>query len=131
MEHDVYHTDKDLLSNAFSVGSDDSCYHIDGAKMRYANSEYLSLVFEHRPLLESPQSPDVIPCNKANVIQQLQTALRLEWATLPPYLTTLYTTDPTSNSEIYSLIQSIVLQEMLHFALVGNMLISLGAVPKC
>lgn len=71
-----------------------------------------------------------LPCTKMSVTHQLQTALRLEWATLPVYLTSLYSIAEGCNLEIYNLIRGVVMQEMLHFALVGNMIIALGDVPK-
>jgi hypothetical protein len=49
---------------------------------------------------------------------------------LPAYLTTLYSIPHGCNVEIYNLIRLIVMQEMFHFALVGNILIALGEVPE-
>jgi hypothetical protein len=46
------------------------------------------------------------------------------------YLTTLYSIADGCNVEIYGLIRNAIMQEMLHFSLVGNMLISLGEVPE-
>jgi hypothetical protein len=69
-------------------------------------------------------------CNKSSVVRQLQTALRLEWSTIPAYLTTLYSIPHGCNVDIYNLIRLIVMQEMFHFALVGNLLIALGEVPE-
>ena len=73
---------------------------------------------------------DLLMCSKRNIARQLQTALQLEWSTIPVYLTSLYSIMDGCNDEIYDLIRSAVMQEMLHFSLVGNMLIALGEVPQ-
>src|SRR6266702_7216455 len=51
----------------------------------------------------------------------LQTAMQLEFATIPPYLCAQWSinSDP---SGVGSLIEDVVVQEMFHFALAGNML---------
>jgi len=51
----------------------------------------------------------------------LQTAMQLEFATIPPYLCAQWSinSDP---SGVGSLIEGVVVQEMFHFALAGNML---------
>jgi hypothetical protein len=51
----------------------------------------------------------------------LQTAMQLEFATIPPYLCAQWSinSDP---SDVASLIEDVVVQEMFHFALAGNML---------
>lgn len=72
------------------------------------------------------EEPD---CNRANVIEQLQTAVSLEWATLPPYLTSLYSIVEGCNTEIYGIIRSIIIQEMLHFTQSANILIAMGEDP--
>lgn len=59
----------------------------------------------------------------------LQTAVELEFSTLPPYLTALYSITDNS-SYAYQLIRSVALEEMLHFNLAANMLLSVGGTPK-
>src|SRR6476661_7371680 len=56
-------------------------------------------------------------------------ALMLEHATIPPYLYALYSLDPAKNGEIADLIQSVVVEEMLHMTLVCNILNALGGTP--
>lgn len=59
----------------------------------------------------------------------LQIALRLEHATIPPYLYALYSLKPGSNFEIAQILRSIVLEEMSHMAIVCNILNALGCTP--
>lgn len=59
----------------------------------------------------------------------LQTAIRLEFATLPPYLTALFSIIDGCNYEVEERILSVAMQEMLHFALASNLLIALGGHP--
>src|SRR5216683_1641034 len=59
----------------------------------------------------------------------LQTAMQLEFSTIPPYLCAQWSinADP---SGVADMIGNIVLQEMYHFALAGNMLTAIGGVPS-
>ncbi|QPF81880.1 ferritin-like protein [Bradyrhizobium genosp. L] len=59
----------------------------------------------------------------------LQTAMQLEFSTIPPYLCAQWSIndDPSSVS---GMIEDIVVQEMFHFALAGNMLTAIGGVPN-
>ena len=59
----------------------------------------------------------------------LQTAIRLEFATLPPYLTALYSIIDGCNVEVQRVLYSICMQEMLHMAQAANLLIALGGHP--
>jgi len=59
----------------------------------------------------------------------LQTAIRLEFSTLPPYLTAFFSIREGCNVEVQDLIRSVVLQEMLHMAQAANLLIALGGRP--
>ena len=68
-------------------------------------------------------------CTLSNLRTQLQTAIQLEWATIPPYMTSLYTIAEGCNREIYSLVRSIIIQEMLHMSLAGNILMAIGGDP--
>ena len=62
-------------------------------------------------------------------MEQLQTAIQLEWATIPTYLTSLYTIVDGCNTEIYEIIQSVVMQEMLHMTISTNILIAMNGRP--
>lgn len=60
----------------------------------------------------------------------LQNAMGLEHATIPPYLTMLYTLGEQSDWYVTEAIRSVVIEEMLHFVLAGNVLNAIGGVPK-
>jgi len=62
--------------------------------------------------------------------QKLQTAIGVEFGTLPPYLYALYSIRPGANSEAAALIRSVALQEMIHMCLACNILNALGGNPK-
>lgn len=58
----------------------------------------------------------------------LRVALRIELATIPPYLYAMYSiADRSSRPSL--LLRSIVAEEMLHAALVGNLMLATGADP--
>lgn len=59
----------------------------------------------------------------------LQQAIELEHATIPPYLYAKYSLDATRNAEISSIIDSVVIEEMLHMTLASNILNALGGTP--
>ena len=60
----------------------------------------------------------------------LQTALEIEHATIPPYLTALVSIKRGYNIEVQKIIKTIIRQEMLHMALVANILNAIGGRPK-
>jgi hypothetical protein len=60
----------------------------------------------------------------------LQQALEIEHATIPPYLYAFYSLAPTSNHQIRGILLSVVLEEMLHMALVCNVLNAIGGAPE-
>lgn len=61
--------------------------------------------------------------------EHLQWAVIVEFTTIPLYLTAMYSvTDKTS--DVYALIRSVVLEEMLHLNLASNLLNGIGATPK-
>jgi hypothetical protein len=59
----------------------------------------------------------------------LQTAMQLEFSTIPPYLCAQWSIkdDP---GKVAKIIRRIVIQEMYHFALAGNMLTAIGGLPN-
>ena len=67
-------------------------------------------------------TPDILKKN-------LQTAISLEFSTIPPYMTALYSIKDGYNKEVYQNIRSVVMQEMLHLAQAANILISIGGQP--
>jgi len=62
--------------------------------------------------------------------QALQIAIRLEFATIPPYLYALYSIKPAQNRDIAGLIKSVVVEEMLHLALDCNILNAICGCPR-
>ena len=60
----------------------------------------------------------------------LQTALELEHATIPTYLTALASIKYSYNLEIQRVMKAIIIQEMMHMALVGNILNAIGGEPS-
>ena len=68
-------------------------------------------------------------CSPAVLKDDLQTAINLEFSTIPPYLTALYSIKDGYNRFVYDTIRSVVMQEMLHLAQAANLLISIGGTP--
>ncbi len=64
------------------------------------------------------------------LIPLFQKALQIEHATIPPYLTALYSLRRGTNSEIHSVIQSVVIEEMLHVTICANIINALGGSPS-
>jgi hypothetical protein len=61
--------------------------------------------------------------------RHVETAIRIELSTIPPYLFTLYSIEDLESSAAL-LIRSIVAEEMLHAALTTNLLLALGGTPR-
>jgi Ferritin-like len=61
--------------------------------------------------------------------KHLQWALCVELGTIPPYLCALYSIVDLS-TEAANLVRSVVVEEMLHMALISNLMNSLGAKPS-
>jgi len=60
----------------------------------------------------------------------LYLAIQLEHATIPPYLTALYSIVPGTNSDVSHIIRVVVVEEMLHLTLAANLLNSIGGSPN-
>jgi hypothetical protein len=74
-----------------------------------------------------------LPINDIDGLRDaLQNAIKLEHATIPPYLTAFYTLSGSSASVSFAkrLIRGIVNQEMLHMALACNILNAIGGAPR-
>lgn len=70
-----------------------------------------------------------MPINdRRDLHEHLETAIRVELATVPPYLYAMYSIEDR-NSEAALLLRSIVVEEMLHAALVTNLLLATGGRP--
>ncbi|GLT17679.1 hypothetical protein GCM10007938_14570 [Vibrio zhanjiangensis] len=59
----------------------------------------------------------------------LEAAIQLEHATIPPYLTALYSIYPNTNLEAVATIRAVLVEEMLHLTLAANVLNSVGKKP--
>jgi Ferritin-like len=71
---------------------------------------------------------DPVDCIK----RSLRAAIKLEFATIPPYLVALWSIrnpDPTHPDAVWLAIREIVVEEMLHLGLACNMLAGLGELP--
>ncbi|WP_052230283.1 ferritin-like protein [Streptomyces sp. CT34] len=66
---------------------------------------------------------------KKGLLKLLQAALKLELTTVPLYLTGMYTIKPGTNREAFLTMRSVVMEEMLHMALVSNLINALGGQP--
>ncbi len=91
---------------------------------------------DHDDVLETGhQQPDpliaVAPviADKRDLWEHLRAAMTLELATIPVYLTALYSIRPGHNDEAAGIIRSVVMEEMLHMALVANLLNATGGEP--
>jgi len=62
--------------------------------------------------------------------EHLQTAIEIEWSTIPPYLCALWSIEEGSNELAASCIRDVVLEEMLHVTLVCNLLNAIGGSPR-
>jgi hypothetical protein len=60
----------------------------------------------------------------------LQTAIELEHSTIPPYLCALYSIRAGTNIEAAAIIETVVMEEMLHMVLVANVLNAVGGTPS-
>lgn len=61
-----------------------------------------------------------------SIQDRLQKAIELELSTIPPYLTAYFSIKLNTNKMASEIIRSVVMEEMLHMALAGNLLISIG-----
>lgn len=61
--------------------------------------------------------------------QFLYLALRIEHATLPPYLTALYSIMPGTNQDSVQILRVIAVEEMLHLTFAANLMNAIGGEP--
>lgn len=59
----------------------------------------------------------------------VQKAIELEHATIPPYLTAMFSLKRGTNDHIRQIIHSVVIEEMLHMCIASNLLNALGGAP--
>lgn len=65
----------------------------------------------------------------ADLFEMLQKAIELEHATIPPYLTALFSLKPGTSKDTARIIHSIVIEEMLHMTIAANILNALKGSP--
>jgi hypothetical protein len=65
----------------------------------------------------------------AGLHRHLQAAIQLEHATIPPYLTALYSIRPGTNSPARQVLRAVAVEEMLHLTLAANILNAAGGTP--
>src|SRR5437763_959463 len=74
---------------------------------------------------------DVSPANRDLdwIKTSLQNAVRLEFATIPPYLCGMWSVKH-DNDPVFRIIKKVAVDEMRHMGLALNMLVAVGGVPK-
>ena len=60
----------------------------------------------------------------------IQKTIELEFATIPPYLTAMMSLRVDANREIWEILHSVVVDEMLHMLINCNLLVALGGKPR-
>jgi hypothetical protein len=60
----------------------------------------------------------------------LKQAMAIEHATLPPYITALYSMKPGTNIEAFHILRAVAVEEMLHLTLVANVFNAVGGDIK-
>lgn len=98
--------------------------------LSYARREML-LHWLKQPYYTTPLSSNFHPISCIEDLKKaLQSALELEHATIPVYMTALYSIKTGTNVEVAKTIQGILVQEMSHVALVCNLINAIGGKPK-
>lgn len=74
-----------------------------------------------------------MPLHRIETVEELHgylhAALQLEHATIPPYLTALYSIHSGTNSDAFHIIRVVAVEEMLHLTLAANVLNAVGGTP--
>ncbi|XP_066283998.1 uncharacterized protein [Branchiostoma lanceolatum] len=79
--------------------------------------------------LKPPVPPEPLNARLEVIKQHFHTALRVEWATIPTYLSAYYSLKDGYNEEIAKLLKSILIEEMTHMSMAANILNYLGEAP--
>lgn len=80
--------------------------------------------------LNTPGDLPFMNQTKEDVYEALQTIIELEHATMPPYLTAMFSIKLGYNAYIMDTLRDIAEQEMLHFAIACNILTAIGGNPN-
>ena len=78
------------------------------------------------PLIGTPTSY----YNVEDFRKHLNIAIQLELATIPPYLTAWASIKPSYNQEVQRVLRHITIQEMMHVAVVANIINAVGGKPS-
>lgn len=116
------HTKRDLVRFAFSADVRDPRYmpvtrDLSAAKRR------MILRWLDDPILFDEDDP-------ADLRRALQMAIELEHATIPPYLTALFSMIPGTNRHVALLLSQVVAEEMGHMVMAANLLVAIGGAPQ-
>lgn len=65
-----------------------------------------------------------------DLLPLVQNAIMLEHATIPTYLTAMFSLKPKTNREIWEIIHTVVIEEMLHMSIASNIMNALGGSPS-
>jgi len=65
-----------------------------------------------------------------DLVPLIQEAVRLEHATIPPYLCAYFTIRAAANAEVAAILRSVVIDEMLHMTAACNLILALGESPR-
>ncbi len=96
---------------------------INTYKNKVANSRTLGELIEYSKSTESHEQKLIV------LKELLGYAVTLEFATIPIYLTSIWTIKDNT-SKVASSIRNILQEEMLHMSMVCNMLVGIGGEPK-
>ena len=96
-----------------------------------ADKYYANLAQRNKDVPMSSWQEDALAgnCTIEKLREYLQDALEIEFATIPLYLTALYSIRDGCNTWASRLIRGVVMQEMLHLTQSANLLISVGGRP--
>lgn len=74
-----------------------------------------------------------MPSSKITTVSELKNylylAMQLEHATLPAYLTALYSIKPGTNTDAVHILRVVAVEEMLHLTIAANLLNAIGGTP--
>lgn len=71
-----------------------------------------------------------LPEARQELQSKLQKAVELEFCTLPPYLTALWSIKPGKNIPAAVVVRSVLMEEMLHLTLAANVLTAVGGAAQ-
>lgn len=118
---------REALKRAFSVDEDDPHYM---PVTRDLSKSKRDMIVKWLSDLEDGMPLFMNVGNKEDLYKALQMAVELEHATIPPYLTALYSIKPGYNEYIAESIREVVEEEMSHMVMVCNIMIALGVSPN-